>query len=498
MTNIPDNPGEQTGFTRRRLLGSAAAVGGMSAAAMALPPNVRTALASPPPSNGRLRDIEHVVLLMQENRSFDHYYGTLSGVRGFSDPHPLRLPNGRTVFHQPDLSNPEGFLLPYRLNSLTTAAQAIPQTSHDWGTQHQAWNNGAMDNWLPAHIAADGPNVGPFTMGYYTREDIPFHYALADAFTICDAYHCSVLGPTGPNRHMWMAGTIDPNGQFGGPSLTTSAPNGIYTFTTYPERLTAAGVSWKFYHQPGSATGLPSLQHIAQYFSAKPGTPLYDNAMAPTPVGQFEYDAMNDKLPTVSFILPPAGFDEHPASLPNAGATFVASKIDAIAANPDVWAKTVFILSYDENDGLFDHVLPKTPPAGTPDEFVFKTSPTGVEGGGLPAGLGFRVPAIIVSPWTVGGYVCSETFDHTSQLRFLERITGVMEPNISQWRRENVGDLTSAFRFNEPSRHAPVLPDTNGPYNLAQFETSQFPLPAFPTTNQQMPKQEPGSRPRVP
>jgi phospholipase C len=128
---------------------------------------------------------------------------------------------------------------------------------------------------------------------------------------------------------------------------------------------------------------------------------------------------------------------------------------------------------------------------------VFKTSVTGVDGGGLPVGLGFRVPAIIVSPWTVGGWVSSERFDHTSQLRFLERLTGVMEPNISDWRRANVGDLTSAFRFHEPSRHAPVLPDTNGSYSLAQFETSQLPLPAFPTTSQSMPQQERGFRPHV-
>jgi phospholipase C len=219
--------------------------------------------------------------------------------------------------------------------------------------------------------------------------------------------------------------------------------------------------------------------------------------MNPQPLGQFEYDAMTDNLPTVSWILPPAGFDEHPAGLPNAGATFVAGKIDAVAANPEVWAKTVFILSYDENDGMFDHVLPETPPPGTPDEFVTKTSVTGVDGGGLPVGLGFRVPAIIVSPWTVGGWVSSERFDHTSQLRFLERLTGVMEPNISDWRRQNVGDLTSAFRFHEPSRHAPVLPDTNGPYNLAQFEVAQFPLPAFPATSQSMPRQERGSRPHI-
>jgi phospholipase C len=366
-----ENGATTGGMTRRRLLGSAAAAGGIAAASLALPPNVRKALAAPAPKNGRLKDIEHVVLLMQENRSFDHYFGTLSGVRGYSDPHAMRILGGRSVFFQPDPSNPDGYLLPYHLDSKTTAAQAIPSMSHEWVVQHQAWNNGAMNNWVPAHMASDGATNGQYTMGYFTRDDIPFQYALADAFTILDSYHCSVLGPTGPNRHMWMAGTIDPNGVAGGPSLTTSAPNGAYSFKTYPERLTEAGVSWKVYHQPGSATGLPSLQHIAQYFNAKAGDDLFEKAMNPSPLGQFEYDALNDKLPTVSWILPPAGFDEHPAGLPAAGATFVASKIDAIAANPDVWAKTAFILSYDENDGMFDHVLPPTPSPGTPDEFVF-------------------------------------------------------------------------------------------------------------------------------
>jgi phospholipase C len=198
----------------------------------------------------------------------------------------------------------------------------------------------------------------------------------------------------------------------------------------------------------------------------------------------------------VSWILPPSGYDEHPAALPAAGAQFVAGKIDAIAANPDVWAKTVFILSYDENDGLFDHVPPPTPPAGTPDEFVFKTSNTGTDGGGLPTGLGFRVPCIIVSPWTVGGYVCSEVSDHTSQLRFLERLTGVVETNISDWRRSTVGDLTAAFRF-QRAEQAPTLPDTTGGFNLAQYEASQLPLPTVPTTDQRMPSQEHGHRRHV-
>jgi phospholipase C len=485
------------GVTRRRLLGGAGAIAGLAAASIALPPNISKAIASPLPKPGKLEDIKHVVMLMQENRSFDHYYGALSGVRGFDDPHAMRISNGRSVFYQPDPSNPEGFLLPYRLNTKISAAQAIPSTSHEWDVQHAAWNGGKMDNWLPAHIAADGATNGPYTMGYFTREDIPFQYALAEAFTVLDGYYCSVMGPTAPNRHMWMSGTIDPNGLAGGPSLPTGGPNNQFSWTTYPERLEEAGVSWKIYRQPGSLTGAASISKWTQFGTAKPGNPLFDKGMAVQPLGQFEYDAMHDQLPTVSWILPPAGFDEHPAALPAAGATFVAGKIDAIAANPEVWAKTAFILSYDENDGLFDHVVPPTPPPGTPNEFVFKTSNTGVDGAGLPVGLGFRVPSIIISPWTVGGWVCSETFDHTSQLRFLEQVTGVKETNISDWRREHVGDLTSAFRFNSKNEQPPILPDTTGAYNLAQYEAAHLPLPAVPTTEQTMPHQEPGHRPQI-
>jgi phospholipase C len=488
---------EQSGLTRRRLLGTGAAAAALGAASLALPANVTKALAATPPGSGKLGDIKHVVMLMQENRSFDHYFGTLSGVLGFSDPSPLILDNGRTVFFQPDPTNPSGYLLPYHLDSKTTAAQAIPSTSHAWDVQHFAWNGGKMDNWVPAHIAADGPDVGPYTMGYMTRADIPFQFALADAFTVLDHYHCSVIGDTAPNRHMWMSGTIDPNGLAGGPSLSTSGPPNQFSWTTYPKRLSDAGVSWRIYRQPGSLTGAAAISKFTEFFQAQPGDPLFDFGMAVQPLGQFEYDCLTDSLPTVSWILPPSGFDEHPASTPAAGATFVAGKIDAIAANPDVWAKTVFILSYDENDGLFDHVVPPTPPPGTPDEFVFKTSNTGVAGGGFPVGLGFRVPCIIVSPWTIGGYVNSEVADHTSQLLFLERITGVKETNISDWRRSTVGDLTSAFRFERDIRPAPQLPDTVGAANLAQFETSQLPMPPFPGGAQTMPTQEKGNRPHV-
>lgn len=185
--------------------------------------------------------------------------------------------------------------------------------------------------------------------------------------------------------------------------------------------------------------------------------------------------------------MPTSYQSEHPDYLPAAGADFVAQKIEAIAANPKVWAKTAFILSYDENDGLFDHVVPPNPKEGTPDEYVQ----------GLPIGGGFRVPAIIVSPWTVGGWVASETFDHTSALRFLEHFTGVEEPNISQWRRRTFGDLTSAFRFSD-ARPLPRLPeDTADQLARAKEEVATLPKPALPGAEQRFPRQEYGDRPHT-
>jgi phospholipase C len=430
---------------------------------------------------------------MQENRSFDHYFGTLAGVRGFSDPGMVRQPNGRSLLYQADPSNVDGYLLPYHLDSLTTAAQAIPSTGHDWGTQHAAWNGGALDQWVLAHLSADGPEVGPFTMGYYTEADIPFQFALANTFTVCDNYFCSVLGPTHPNRYMWITGTIDPNGRYGGPALDDATVDGTYTWTTYPERLTAAGVSWRCY-QESDNFDLNVLEFFHQYQMSPTTSPLYQNAMVTQPEGQFEYDARHDNLPTVSWIFPPSTQSEHPAYLPAAGASFVASKVAAIAANPDVWAKTVFIVSYDENDGLFDHVPPPVPPSGTADEYVTLTSPAGTPGRGLPIGPGFRVPCIIVSPWTTGGVVATEPFDHTSILRFLERVTGVMEPNISAYRRRRFGDLTSAFRFGAGGLAAPGLPDTSSDVNRAIADTPTLPPPAFPGRAQSVPAQQRGTR----
>jgi phospholipase C len=478
-SHIPADSGiVPTKFTRRQLLGKAARLGAASAASGLMPPNVLRMLAQRVPNQGSLRDVKHVVLLMQENRSFDHYFGTLAGARGFDDPQALRLPNGRSVFYQPDELNPAGYLLPFHLDTHSTNVQKIPSTSHAWEVQHEAWNGGQMDRWLLAHRKADGAH-GPYCMGYYNREDIPFQFALAEAFTLCDAYHCSVMGPTWPNRMYWMTGTIDPEGRNGGPILTNTAPEQGFTWTTYAERLENAGVSWKVYQQEDNY-GCNLLETFKVFREAPRGSALYSRGMLRSPEGQFEYDAANDKLPAVSWIIPTSYQSEHPDYMPADGAAFVASKIDAIAANADVWAKTVFILGYDENDGIFDHVAPPVPPTGTLHEFV----------AGLPIGGGFRVPCIVVSPWTAGGGICSPRFDHTSVLQFLEEFTGIREPNISDWRRRTFGSLSASLRFGDAGRHPPRLPDTSGPLLLAKYESAMLPEPVLPGENQQLPKQE--------
>jgi phospholipase C len=418
------------------------------------------------------------VILMQENRSFDHYFGTMPGVRGFGDPGAIALPGGKPVFYQPDLSHAQGYRLPFRFDTATTSAQATPGTDHFWPTQHQAWNGGQMDQWVVAK--------GPFTMGYFTREDIPFHWALAEAFTICDRYHCSVLGPTNPNRLYMWTGTIDPAGTGGGPVIDDSPAydNVTLFWTTYPERLQRAGISWQVYQEEDNYDD-NALAWFKQYAQAPASSELYQRGMVKRPAGTFEDDARRDRLPQVSWLVAPTAQSEHPDYYPAAGAEYIAQKLEAIAANPDVWAKTAFILCYDENDGLFDHVPPPTPPAGTAAEFV----------GGQPIGLGFRVPAIVVSPWTAGGYVHSGVLDHTSLIRFIEARFGVREPNISAWRRRTCGDFTSAFRFSRPARPFPASNPALGvaaaetALLAAQQEVSANPAPTAPSANHPLPSQ---------
>jgi phospholipase C len=241
-------------------------------------------------------------------------------------------------------------------------------------------------------------------------------------------------------------------------------------------------------YQENDNYGMNVLEYFDQYQNASASSPLYQNAMRFYQAGQFEYDAINGRLPTVSYIIPTSYQSEHPDYMPAAGADYVASKINAIASNPELFAKTVFIMIYDENDGLFDHVTPPTAPAGTANEFIT------VDKVSAPIGLGFRVPCIIVSPWTIGGFVCHDTFDHTSVTRLLEQVTGVTNPNISAWRRETVGDFTAALGT-VPNRRFPRLPNTTAALERAEQQVLEFDLPPIPGADQTFPVQPGGSKP---
>ncbi|MGI9184666.1 MAG: alkaline phosphatase family protein [Solirubrobacteraceae bacterium] len=441
------------GMTRRQALRSMA-VAGVGAAGLSgtIDDLVSRAVAASP-KHGKLSDIEHVVILIQENRSFDHYFGMYPGVRGFGDKrcaHAFfqRGQDGHTV-------------KPFHFDT-----GCMADITHDWGPQHQSWNGGRMNRFLAAHQAADaainGVSPAAETMGYYDRKDLPFYYALADKFTLCDGYHCSVLGPTDPNRLMSMSAWLDPAGTHGGPLLQTlvggrAAAQGTFTWRTMPEQLSAKGVSWKVYSDPAGGV----LDNVLTYFKAfTAGTKLHDRGVAPTYPADFMSDLAGGKLPKVSWVLLGLSATEHPNfSSPQAGEVGARAVVEALVSQPDVWRKTALFLTWDENGGFFDHVAPPTPPAGTAGEFITApTLPAAASGIRGPIGLGFRVPMLIVSPFSRGGLVCTDKFDHTSTLRFLETRFGVRVPNLSRWRRRATGDLTRAFNFAaRPNASRPAL-----------------------------------------
>ena len=412
-------------------------------------------------ATGTIADVQHVVIFMQENRSFDHYFGSLRGVRGFNDPNTLLFPGGGTDLFQPQ---GVGYVLPFHLTT-----QCVNDVAHDWTSGHTAWNSGKWNQWVPAK--------GTTAMTFYTRAELAFYYALADAYTVCDAYHCSVLGPTNPNRLYLWTGMIDPRGTGGGPAIDNSEPG--YAWKTYPERLQAARVSWRVYQQIDNYDD-NALAWFNQYRNAQPGNPLYDRGMTYVSdlASAMRADVTNGTLPRVSWVIAATSLSEHPPYSPASGEVLTAQLLAALASNPDVFNSTVFLLTYDENGGFFDHVPPPTPPAGTPDEFV----------SGLPIGLGVRVPMVVISPWSRGGYLCSQVFDHTSIIRFLETWTGVAEPNISAWRRKVCGDLTTAFNFTSPENGLPTLP------GVTAVSCPGGNTPAVPSP-QSVPVPESGSRP---
>ena len=488
---------------RRSFLKTAA---GASALAL-LPPNLRAALAEPfPRRTGTIADVEHVVIFMQENRSFDHYFGTLKGVRGFSDPRAITLPSGKPVWYQP--KDGEEFT-PFHLDSRTTSAQCLASLDHSWKGAYDLWKN--YDAWIPTKTK--------MTMGYFDRRDIPFFHALADSFTICDAYHCSVFGPTNPNRLHLFSGTsgltagYDGTGCVANPSDEDNETADIrndskkfkpFEWATYAEALEAAGVDWRVYQEYDNF-GDNGLAYFKDFRAPVHHPKLVERGRswvkgsnkenAKTSRGEhlvsaFAEDVALGRLPKVSWIVAPTIMSEHPQAPPGFGESLMSRLLDALAANRKVWSKTAFILNYDENDGFFDHVPPAIPPL-TSDIGASTVSMAGEDYHGVPFGFGPRVPMLVISPWSVGGFVNSQLFDHTSVLRFLETRFGVAAPNISAWRRAVAGDLTSAFDFSQEA--PPALPEAGDSMKRAE---KQCKLPAPNYAREDLPRQESGGKAR--
>ncbi|RDS82913.1 phospholipase C, phosphocholine-specific [Dyella monticola] len=495
-----------TSMNRReflKLLGSTTAASMLPASiarALEIPANRRT---------GTIEDVEHIVILMQENRSFDHYFGSLKGVRGFGDPRPVNLSSGKSVWYQPDGSD---YVLPFHPAAPDLGLQFLEDLAHDWTSTHAAWNAGQYDQWVPSK--------GTTTMAYLTREDIPFHYALADAFTICDAYHCSVMGPTDPNRYYMWTGWVGNDGEDGGPVIDNAEAG--YSWSTYPEVLQKAGIRWKIYQDAGTGLdaagswgwtddayignyGDNALLYFNQYRNAQPGSALYQGARTGTSLSaggtlfdELRSDVLGNTLPQVSWIVAPEAYTEHPNWPANYGAWYIGQVLDVLTSNPDVFSKTVLLVTYDENDGFFDHMVPPcVPPSEAQGQSTVSTAnelfPGSAYSPSGPYGLGPRVPMIVVSPWSKGGWVCSQVFDHTSINRFIECRYGVPAPNITAWRRTVCGDLLSAFDFSKPDGTRAPLPSIAAympPDDLRHPDYAPRPPPY-----QALPPQEPGVKP---
>jgi phospholipase C len=627
--------------TRRDFFKKAALLTGSAAMTNMLPPVIQKALAVNPEPGSTYLDAEHIVFLMQENRSFDHEFGMLQGVRGYNDPRAIRLANKNKVFLQSDTDGQT--YAPFHLSVKDSKIAWMGSLPHGWSDQTDAWNEGKYDRWLEVKkTRAKDYAAIPRTLGYCDRSDFPFYYSLADAFTVCDQHFCSSITGTHPNRYYWMTGTVRERNEVAAKATLWNVSNydkPELGWTTFPERLEDQGVSWKVYQNEltlGSTLkgeeenwlgnfGTNVLEYFKQYnvrlhassvanlqakkeniqktiaelekaeqtdavqqklaaarkvqsnidadltrytkeafdqlntyqqglnknafhtnladadfhslspleYEDKEGNKRSLNIPKGDVFHEFRKDVENGTLPTVSWLMPPAYFSDHPGE-PWFGPWYVSEVMEILLKNPEVWKKTIFVMTYDENDGYFDHVPPFVVPhpykehSGKVSEgidprmdFVTKEQQTNPSAQAdrlreSAIGLGYRVPLVIASPWSRGGYVNSEVFDHTSSLQFLENFLAkkfnkkVKEENITEWRRTICGDLTSVFRpYNGEKIESPTFLEKtpfiegihqsqfkNKPDNyksLTKEEVAQ--INNDPASSQWFPQQEKGVRP---
>jgi phospholipase C len=382
--------------------------------------------------------IDHIVLVMQENRSFDHYFSQL---KSGADVAPANVTN-------PDAN---GNPIPrFHLTSSTqtvwtppsgTGGHCFSDTSHGWQDTHTELSyQGVFNN---GFVVANDPD-GTRAMGYYDETDLPFYYALAQTFALSDRHFCSVLGPTWPNRMFYMAGTsygltenfVPPDTN---PKTGQLNPNIM-------RQMDAANITWASYSQDLPTQAI-FLTTYGDETATVAGTKHYQ------PQENFFSDAAAGTLPSVSFVegsdgskTYPIAVDEHPPAYNAIGQTFLAKVVQSVMTSPQ-WAHTALFITYDEAGGLYDHVTP--PAAVAPDDFPPDS------GNGSFKQYGMRVPFLVVSPYAKRGHVSHEVTDHTSILRFVEARFNL--PAMTN-RDANAAPAFDMFDFEHPDLSVPTLP----------------------------------------
>lgn len=350
---------------RRQFLNGAGALGSLALMGPALKLGRRKGQSS-------LSDaVGHVIVSMQENRSFDHYFGYAPWVGKYGIPDDYSQPDGAG-----------GHVKPYHFTARIT--DDIP---HTWQAMHDEWNNGKMDGFYTVG--------GEYALGYYKRHQIPFYYDLFDEATLCTNYFCSQLGPTWPNRYYWASGTsggLTTNGKFG---------YGVFDYPMILDLLDAADVSWKVYNIGWDDVPAGLSDNIFVFWKRY----AHDKRARATRRDYLD-DLRNGRLPQVSFVIPSfsRGWDEHPGSANVATGMRIQEQLISALQDSKFWDDSAYIITYDENGGLFDHVSP-------PQVDAF--------------GLGPRVPTWVVSPHAKKRHLEPTVYDHVSILKFIETLFGL-------------------------------------------------------------------------
>jgi phospholipase C len=388
--------------TRRGVLKAGLATAAVAGAgAWAMPGKDHGALRQPgslpfpglPAGVDTIPQIEHIVVLMMENHSYDNRMGMLlrPGADGFRIGRH-GLPTASNPY--PDGSIQHAFRMP-------TTCQLPSKPSQEWTASHNAYDNGRMDGFVRTPIdPLTTEIVGGVAMGYWQQEDQPFYYSVYRNFPIADRYFCSVLGQTYPNRRYLLAATSIGMIDDTTPAVTDYPANG-----TIFDELDAHGITWKDYF---STT--PSTELFPELYLKNAGTKV-------VPIADFFADAAAGSLPSYCLVEPDYGnqSEENPQNIA-VGEEFTASVVNAVINGPD-WDRTALLLTYDEHGGYYDHV---PPPSAIPPDNIGPTLLPGENGFDGFARYGFRVPFTVISPWARREFVSHQVYDHTSILKLVE------------------------------------------------------------------------------